>query len=145
MSAGAGQVRPTVAVGGIALDERGRVLLIQRGRPPGEGLWTIPGGRVEPGETLIQACARELAEETGLDVEVGPVVEVLDRIDRDAAGALAYHYVIVDYLVSVRGGVLAPAGDARDARWCTPADLSALPLTRGLSPVLARARTLFAP
>lgn len=138
-----GSVRPTVAVGGIALDERGRVLLIQRAQPPGAGLWTIPGGRVEPGESLARACARELREETGLEVEVGPVVEVLDRMGHEA-GVLAYHFVIIDFLVHVRGGRLAPAGDANDARWCAPADLDALPLTEGLVPVLDRARVLAA-
>ena len=147
-------VRPTVAVGGIAFDDHGRVLLIQRDRPPSAGRWTIPGGRVEPGETLAQACARELAEETGLEVETGPLVEVLERIGRDpdaapnaqeAGGqgaALQYHFVILDFLVHVRGGRLAAAGDARDARWCTAADLAALPLTEGLEPVLERARAL---
>lgn len=142
-------VRPTVAVGGIAFDNQGRVLLIQRGRPPSAGRWTIPGGRVEPGETLAEACARELAEETGLVVEVGPLVEVLERIGRDPDGdsgsgsaALHYHFVILDFLVHVRGGRLAAAGDARDARWCTTADLAALPLTEGLEPVIARARVL---
>lgn len=142
-------VRPTVAVGGIAFDDQGRVLLIQRGRPPSAGRWTIPGGRVESGETLAEACARELAEETGLVVQVGPLVEVLERIGRDPDGnadsgstALQYHFVILDFLVHVRGGRLAAAGDARDARWCTTADLAALPLTEGLEPVIERARVL---
>jgi 8-oxo-dGTP diphosphatase len=133
-------VRPEVAVGGIAFDERGRVLLVQRGTPPSAGYWTVPGGRVEPGETLAAACRRELHEETGLEVVVGLLVEVVERIVRDPAGALRHHFVILDYLVEVTGGDLAPASDVRDARWCEPADLERLPLTGGLLPVIERAR-----
>jgi 8-oxo-dGTP diphosphatase len=136
----AAAVRPEVAVGGIAFDERGRVLLVQRGRPPAAGLWTVPGGRVEPGETLAAACRREVHEETGLEVTVGALVEVVERFVRDQAGALRHHFVIHDYLVEVTGGSLAPASDAHDARWCEPADLERLPLTEGLLPVIDRAR-----
>jgi ADP-ribose pyrophosphatase YjhB (NUDIX family) len=132
-------VRPEVAVGGIAFDERGRVLLVQRGRAPARGSWTIPGGRVEPGESLQQACAREFREETGLEIEVGEVAEVVDRMGRDGE-RLLYHFVIIDFLVTVRGGALAPGDDAMDARWCSEADLDALSLTSGLLPVLRRAR-----
>jgi ADP-ribose pyrophosphatase YjhB (NUDIX family) len=140
MTADAAVVRPEVAVGGIAFDERGRVLLVQRGTPPSVGSWTVPGGRVEPGETLDAACRRELHEETGLEVAVGPLVEAVERVMRDDAGALRHHFVILDYLVEVTGGALAPASDVRDARWCEPADLERLPLTDGLLPVIERAR-----
>jgi ADP-ribose pyrophosphatase YjhB (NUDIX family) len=130
--------RPQVCVGGIAFDDQGRVLLIQRGQPPGEGLWTVPGGRLELGETLEQGCAREVREETGLDVEVGALVEVVERIlpEGDRVG---FHFVILDYLVTVRGGELSPATDVSDARWCDQQQLDTLPLTRGLRPVLAKA------
>lgn len=131
--------QPVVGVAGIAFDDAGRVLLVQRGRPPAEGLWTVPGGRVELGETLTQACAREVAEETGLTVEVGPVAEVVDRISRDH-DAVHYHFVIIDFLVTVCGGALVPGDDARDARWVAWDELAALPLTDGLLPILRRAR-----
>lgn len=153
--------RPVVCVGGIAFDASGRVLLVQRGKPPGEGLWSIPGGRVELGETLKEACARELREETGLEVEVGPVAEVVDRITRGPAGPdnsnddddgdeIAFHYVIVDFLVEViagggggDGGERPRAGeDARDARWVSEDELRDLPITEGLLPVLSTARAL---
>ena len=135
--------RVEVAVGGIAFDGSGRVLLVERGHPPATGRWTIPGGRVELGETVREACARELAEETGLEVEVGPLVEVVDRIGAATAGGPpSYHFVIVDFLATVRGGRLTAGSDVTDARFCDAAELASLPLTDGLEPVLDRAREL---
>jgi len=131
---------PLVAVGAIAFDDAGRVLLVQRGKPPGLGLWTVPGGKVRLGEPLVKACAREVREETGLDVEVGELVEVVERVTRDEAGAVLFHYVIFDFFVRVRGGVLAADDDVSDARWASADDLAALPLTDGLVPVLDKAR-----
>ena len=90
---------PIVGVGAVILDGD-RVLLVKRGHEPLKGEWSLPGGAVEIGETLDAAVAREVLEETGLDVDVGPVVEVLDRIQRDADGRVEYHYVIVDYLAA---------------------------------------------
>lgn len=133
---------PQVAVGAIAFDADGRVLLVQRARQPGRGLWTVPGGRVELGESLRDAVAREVREETGLEVTVGDLVEVIERVIRDDAGAVAYHYVIHDYLVSVSGGELCAADDAGDARWCDDDEVAALPLTGGLLPVLERAKRM---
>jgi 8-oxo-dGTP diphosphatase len=139
MSAAASAAAPRVAVAALIFDERGRVLLIERGRPPGAGLWTVPGGRVEPGEALAAAVRREVAEETGLVVEVGPLVTVVERISGEPQG---YHYVILDYLAWPRGGQLSASSDARQARFCTDAELAELPLTEGLLPVLAAARAL---
>ncbi len=125
---------PTVAVGGIVFDDAGRVLVIERGRPPGVGLWTVPGGKLELGETLAQAVAREVREETGLVVEVGALACVVERVGD------GYHYVILDYLARVIGGSLAAADDVRGARFVSEAELAALPVTDGLLEVLARAR-----
>ena len=111
--------RPIVAVGAVILDGD-RVLLVQRGQEPLKGEWSLPGGAVEVGETLDAALAREVREETALDVEVGPVVEVLDSIRRDADGRVEYHYVIIDYACRVRGGTPTAAAhgtDADDVRW----------------------------
>jgi len=130
---------PTVAIGAIVFDGDGRVLLVERGRPPGEGLWTVPGGKLEPGETLAQGVAREVREETGLVVEIGALACVAEHISE------GYHYVILDYFARPIGGSLAPGSDVRDARFVTEAELGALPLTEGLLPVLVRARAIGAP
>src|SRR5439155_11424714 len=89
--------RPIVGVGAVIFDGD-RVLLIKRGHEPLKGEWSLPGGRVELGETLGQAVAREVLEETGLVVDVGPVVEVLDRVHRTPDGRVEHHFVIIDYL-----------------------------------------------
>ena len=129
---------PTVAVGAIVFDIDGRVLLIERGRPPGEGLWSVPGGRLHPNETLAQAVAREVREETGLDVEVGTLACVVERMGDD------YHFVILDYVARVIGGTLAAGDDARQARFVDEAELATLPCTDGLIPILERARATHA-
>lgn len=129
---------PRVAVGAIVIDRDGRVLIVQRGRPPGEGLWTVPGGHVERGETLAQAVAREVREETGLLVEVGALACVVERMGDD------YHFVILDYVARVIGGTLMPGDDARDARFVDDTELAALPTTEGLVSVIERARATHA-
>ena len=111
-----------VGVGAVVLDGA-QVLLIKRGHAPLKGQWSLPGGGVEIGETLEQAIAREVLEETGLTIEVGPMVEVLDRISRDADGRVEHHFVLVDFVCRPRGGVLRGASDAEDAAWVALADL----------------------
>jgi ADP-ribose pyrophosphatase YjhB (NUDIX family) len=106
---------PLVGVGAVIVQE-GRVLLVQRGREPMKGRWTIPGGLIEVGESLHEAVARETREETGLEVEPVELVELLDRIHREE-GRVRYHYVIADYLCRVVGGTLAAADDAAAVRW----------------------------
>ena len=134
--------QPVVAVAAIVFDDAGRVLLVERGKPPGVGLWSVPGGKVELGEALADAVAREVREETGLDIEVGSLVEIVERVTPTADGT--YHYVILDYLGRVRGGTLAAADDVRAARFVDEREQAALPCTDGLGPVIARARALAA-
>jgi ADP-ribose pyrophosphatase YjhB (NUDIX family) len=122
----------TLAVGAIVFDAAGRVLLIQRGKPPAEGLWSFPGGRVEAGETLEQAVVREVREETGLEIEVGPLVVIVERPP----------YEIHDFVARVVGGVLAAGDDARDARFVE--EPTALPCTEGLPAVIEQARATHA-
>ncbi|MQA82668.1 MAG: NUDIX domain-containing protein [Streptosporangiales bacterium] len=123
-------------VGGV-VDDGARLLLVRRGRPPGEGLWSLPGGRVEPGESDAEAVVRELHEETGLAVSPGALV---GTVERDAPGGDTY--VIRDYRCTVVGGTLAAGDDARDARWVPYADVPALPLTDRLLDTLRSWRVL---
>jgi mutator protein MutT len=133
--------RPIVAVGAVILDGD-RVLLVQRGQEPLKGEWSLPGGVVEIGETLEAALAREVREETSLDVVVGPVVEVLDSIRRDASGRAEYHYIIIDYICQVRAGTPTAASrgtDAADVRWVPIADLERYRVTTTAIAVIRRA------
>lgn len=134
-------LRPIVGVGGVALDGD-RVLLVRRAHPPLAGEWTLPGGGVEVGETLEAAVAREMREETGLEVAVGPVLEVVERIHLDEAGRVEYHFVIIDYLCSVTGGTLQAATDAAEARWVAEGDLEALRVSETARQVIAKAFAL---
>ncbi|QFG24978.1 NUDIX hydrolase [Actinomadura sp. WMMB 499] len=114
-------------VGAIVHDRGGRLLLVRRGRPPGAGLWSVPGGRVEPGEDDAAAVARELLEETGLRVRAGALV---GTVERDGPGGVVYE--IHDYAATVLGGTPRAGDDAADVRWVAPAELRDLPLVPGL-------------
>ena len=111
---------PLVGVGALIVND-GRVLLVRRGSEPLKGHWTLPGGMLEVGETLAEGVAREVREETGLEVEPLELVEILDRIHREGE-RVRYHYVIADYLCRVTGGELCAASDADAARWVERAE-----------------------
>ena len=120
---GTDEANPVPAVAAF-IRERDRVLLIRRGRPPAQGEWALPGGRVHAGETMAEALRRELLEETGLLVEIcGPPMFVFDSIHRDAAGRLMFHYVIIDFPARVVGGSLRAGDDATQAAWFTAREL----------------------
>jgi ADP-ribose pyrophosphatase YjhB (NUDIX family) len=114
-------------VGAVVTDEQGRLLVIQRGHDPGAGLWSIPGGRIEPGETDAQALVRELLEETNMQVKVG---KLIGRVQRPGLGGAVID--IRDYAATVTGGTLRAGDDAADARWVTTAELGRLEVTEGL-------------
>jgi 8-oxo-dGTP diphosphatase len=118
-------------VGAIVTDDAGRLLLVKRGHEPEAGRWSLPGGRVNPGEDDGQALVREVREETGLRVEPGALV---GAVERPAPGGAVFD--IHDYAASVSGGRLAPGDDAADARWIDPADIDQLSLTSGLAETL---------
>jgi 8-oxo-dGTP diphosphatase len=113
--------------GAVIHDAAGRLLLIRRGREPGRGLWSLPGGRCEPGEDAAAAAVRETGEETGLVVTAGAVV---GRVERPGPGGVTY--VIDDIACTVTGGTLRAGDDADDARWVDAAGLAVLPVTDGL-------------
>jgi ADP-ribose pyrophosphatase YjhB (NUDIX family) len=114
---------------GVIIREDDRIVLIRRDQEPAKGTWTFPGGAVELGESLHDAARREALEETGLRVELGDVVTVIDHVARDEAGRVRYHYVIVDYFARPVGGSLQSATDVSDARWFCLADLDGLDMT----------------
>jgi 8-oxo-dGTP diphosphatase len=113
--------------------------LVERGKDPLKGYWSLPGGILEVGETLDEAIRREVREETGLVVEPVEVVELFERIMRDAEGRAEYHYVLVDYLCRVTGGKLEAADDASRAQWFEREELVGLRLTEGTLPVIEKA------
>jgi 8-oxo-dGTP diphosphatase len=126
---------PVLAVGGVVLD-RGSVCLVRRAHPPMQGRWSLPGGRVEAGESLADALCRELVEETGLVVEPGPLVEVVEIVN--AVG----HWVVIDYLCRVIGGDLAAGDDASDVAMVPFGRLDDFEVTDAVAGVLSRARRL---
>lgn len=130
--------RPIIGVGAVIL-ENDAVLLVRRGNEPLKGIWSIPGGALELGESLIDGVRREVREEAGLEVEVGEIVEVFQRITRDAGGGIRYHYVLVDYVCRLAGGMLAAADDAAEVRWFTSSELAGVEVTEGTPAVIQKA------
>lgn len=116
---------PIVGVGAVVIKDA-KALVVKRANEPYKGQWSIPGGRVELGESLVDAVRRELREETGLDVEVGALIEVFERIQRDDEARVRYHFVIIDYLCACAGGTLCAGDDADDVRWVTSEELDGM-------------------
>lgn len=132
-------LRPIVGVGAIIFQE-GMVLLARRGKPPSPGNWSIPGGALQLGELLEDACRREVLEETGLKIEIISRYTILDRITRDQWGRVQYHYVLIDYICSPTGGTLQPGSDISDVKWCALKELSQIsPMTRGTAQIILKA------
>jgi 8-oxo-dGTP diphosphatase len=130
--------RPIVGVGAVIVEE-GRVVLVRRRYEPLKGRWSLPGGALEIGETLEAGVVREMREETGLDVEVGPVIEVFDRIMLDDERRVRYHFVLVDYLCRPLGGELCAGSDVDSAVFADAAELDAYALTDKATAVIQRA------
>ncbi len=134
--------RPVVGVGAVIVIE-GKVVLIKRRFEPLAGQWSLPGGSLEVGETLEAGVAREMLEETGLEVDVGEVVDVFDRILLDADRKVRYHFVLIDYLCTPRGGTLRAASDVADVALVAPEDLASYRLTPKADEVIRKGLTLW--
>ena len=136
--------RPFVGVGAVIVDGAARVLLVKRRFEPLAGQWSLPGGAVDVGETLEACVIRELREETGLEVEVGRVIEVFDRIMHDAEGRVQYHFVLVDYVCRPVGGTLSAASDVADVAWADAGALDEFRLTDKAAAVISQGIALAA-
>lgn len=131
---------PRVAVGALVLHED-RVLVVERGKAPAEGVWALPGGSVELGETMAEAIEREVLEETGLVVRAGDVIHAFDALVRDDDGRLRFHYVIVDLVCEYVSGRVTAGCDARSARLVTRDEFATLRSSRATVDLLRRVTT----
>jgi len=130
--------RPYLAVS-AAIFRNGRVLIVRRARPPADGLYTLPGGGVEPGETLEQAVVREVREETALEIELIALAGYRQAIARDGEGRIERHFVILPFAARWIAGEVLLNDELTDARWLAPAELSGLKTTEGLAQIVAAA------
>jgi ADP-ribose pyrophosphatase YjhB (NUDIX family) len=130
--------RPLLGIGAIIFDD-GKLLIVERGKEPLKGYWSLPGGILEVGETLMDGIRREVLEETGLEVEPLTVFEIFERIMPDANGKTEYHYVLIDYLCKPVGGRLQAASDVSRVAWVSQQKLAEYRLTEGTLAVVERA------
>jgi 8-oxo-dGTP diphosphatase len=129
--------QPLVGVGAIIIHQS-KILIVKRANEPAKGLWSVPGGVVELGEQLHKAIKREVKEETGLEVDIERLIEAVDNIIFDDEGRIQYHYVLLDYLCQLRGGVLKAADDVHEIQWVPLRALQSLPITSSLNRVIAK-------
>jgi 8-oxo-dGTP diphosphatase len=121
--------RPVVGIGAVVIRD-GKVLLIRRGVAPGRGLWAVPGGSLELGETLQQGAEREILEETGITIRAREPIYAFDFFERDPDGRIRFHFVIVDLAADYIRGDVKGADDALEAHWLAPGDLDHLPVSK---------------
>lgn len=130
--------RPILGIGALIFKGK-RILLVQRGKQPLLGWWSLPGGALETGESLADGIRREVREETGLEVKPLEIATVFERIIPDKAGRAEYHYVLIDYVCRVTGGTAAPATDVSALAWVMEDELERYQLTEGTLPVIREA------
>jgi ADP-ribose pyrophosphatase YjhB (NUDIX family) len=134
-------VCPLIGVG--ALIQRGdEFVVVKRENEPAKGLWSIPGGLLELGERVYDGVKREVMEETGLDVDIDRLLDVIDNIVYDDDGKICYHYVLIDYLCSSSHGDLKAATDVKEAQWIKLKDVNRLPTTKTLKRLLVKANLM---
>jgi 8-oxo-dGTP diphosphatase len=121
--------QPVIGVGAVIIYD-GKILLEKRKNEPGKGKWSIPGGLVELGESVEQTVIREVKEETGLEVEKPEHVDIVDNVIRDENGEIKYHFVILDYFVKLKSGVLKAASDAEELGWVSLDEVEKYDLTK---------------
>jgi 8-oxo-dGTP diphosphatase len=121
--------QPLVGIGAVMICA-GKILLEKRKNEPGRGKWSIPGRLIELGERVEQTIIREVEEETSLEVEKPEHIDVIDSITRDKNGEVKYHFVIVDYLVKIKGGILKASSDAEELRWVAFDEVEKYDLTK---------------
>jgi len=121
--------KPLVGVGAVTI-KNGKILLIKRAFEPSAGKWSIPGGLVEVGEKLSEACARETEEETGIQVEILELINVFDMIDKDEDGKVKYHYVLVDFLAKPVGGQERKCAEVTEIQWATHDEAKKMDLSK---------------
>ena len=126
-----------LGVGALIFD-RDRILMVERGKEPLKGYWSLPGGVLEIGETLEDGVRREVREETGLEVEPLGVLEIFERIMRDSQGVAEYHYVLIDYICRITGGTLVADDDVSRVAWVPRRKLSTYSITEGTLPVIEK-------
>jgi ADP-ribose pyrophosphatase YjhB (NUDIX family) len=131
--------QPVAGVGAVVFTADRHIVLIRRGQAPLSGTWSLPGGVLELGEALTDAVIREVREETGLEVEPGPLIDLFEHIARDDDGRVRYHYVIADYVCHARGGRLSAGSDALEVTAADPFDLGAFNLTAKAAAMIGRA------
>ena len=128
---------PKAAAAAVVIND-GKILLIKRAHEPSQGMWAVPGGSVQPGETLQAAAERETREETGLIIKAKEPIHVFDLIEREDADRLRFHYIIIDLAADYIGGRPRAGDDALEARWVDPNDLSRLTITPGTQKLLRK-------
>jgi ADP-ribose pyrophosphatase YjhB (NUDIX family) len=116
---------PVASVGAIII-RHDKILLVKRGRQPSKGLWSIPGGAIELGESARNALKREVKEECGIDIRVGPIFDIVDKVTRDRKGRIVYHYIIIDFIAKYVKGSLKAATDITDVSWFSPREMAKL-------------------
>jgi ADP-ribose pyrophosphatase YjhB (NUDIX family) len=128
--------RPIVAVSGVIMNRNKEVLIVRRAKPPGEGLWSLPGGAVKLGEKLINALKREIKEECNISIEVLKFLGAFDRIYVDENEQIRFHYIILDYLCSTKEEVIIPTSDVDNFTWISPKTIDNYDYTSGVKDFL---------